>query len=149
MSSFTRLAGTASVLRVGPEKEPHLDETKEKVVPEVFEGFFNLSSADKAQRPVRLSVFDTNKTCVDQARTILNRATALAVVLSVANIRGIDEKGLQKLDVVADPLPDGHPKAGYPGADGHCAILGMDQGTKTDRRRLRFALATICVEDKQ
>lgn len=144
MSSFTRLPDTASVIRVGPEKGPHFDMVLDKVIPEVFEGFFNLSSADKAQQPARLSVFDADRTCVDQAKAILSRVEAMAVVLSVIDIRSIDEQGLQKLDVVEDPLPSDHPKASCPGANGHCAILGMVQGTRTDRRRIRFALAAIC-----
>lgn len=131
------------VLRIGPEKGPYLNETVEEIVPETFEGYFNLSSDDKNQKPVRLSVFDCDRTRVEQAKAILDRVQASAVTLNVSDVRSIDEEGLDRLDVVDDPLPSTHPKVTMEGADGHCAILGLDQGTKTDRRRLRFALVDI------
>ncbi len=131
------------ILRIGPEKGPYLNEIIEKIVPEEFEGYFNLSSEDKSQKPARLSVFDCDRTSVEQAKDILDRKRASAVTLKVSDVRSINEEGLGKLDVVNDPLPRDHPKARMEGADGHCAMLGLCQRTKNDRRRVRFALVDI------
>lgn len=132
------------ILRIGPEKGPYLNELGSKIIPEVFEGYFTLSTKDKNQEPSRLSVFDCGRTTIAQAKAILRSTKASAVTLRASDIRGIEEEGLGKLDVVNDPLPQDDPLSREPGADGHCAILGLNQGTRTDRRRLRFALVDKC-----
>lgn len=114
------------------------------IVPETFEGYFNLSSNDEGQTPPRLSVFDCVQTTVRQARDILENEAGSVVKLLVEGVRAIDEEGLDPLDVVIDPISADHPKATCSGIEGHCAILGAYYPTKTDRRRIRFALVDVC-----
>ena len=104
-----------------------------KISPEAFE----LSSADKQQTPARLSVFGRSRTTPAQAWEITNRNPRFISVacLATSRLRQV------ALEVRWDPIT-----SLPPGADGHAALLGLDQGNKLERKILRVKLADLANE---
>jgi hypothetical protein len=111
-----------------------------KISPEAFQ----LSSSDKRQNPPRLSVYAASRTTPQQAWEIINRNPRFIAVarITTSDVRKLrpspDDPSIKPLDVRWDPLIDEHP-----GADGHAAIIGLDQGEKAQRRSYRVKLSDL------
>jgi hypothetical protein len=111
---------------------------------------FELSENDKnhaesvGQLP-RLSVFDSERTRVAEARAIWGvEKEPVAFGLRIPEIRAVHVPGLEPLRVVRDPLEP--PLAEMPGADGHCGIEGLARRPgepKALYRELRVRLADL------
>jgi hypothetical protein len=109
---------------------------------------FQLSSEDHKEaeamgRPARLSVFDRERTTVDQCLQIrgLVRGEGREPVgfqLLVTKIREISCQGLPALRVFRDPLPSREP-----GADGHCGIAGLDRRPGESRAAYRYIISKL------
>jgi hypothetical protein len=111
---------------------------------------FELSENDKAHaartgQPPRLSVFDAERTTVEQAQAIWGmEKESAAFGLQVREIRAVHVAGLAPLRVVRDPLAP--PLGTKPGADGHCGIEGLARSpgeAKVLYRELRVRLADL------
>jgi hypothetical protein len=110
-----------------------------------------LSENDKAQAvqrgtPPLLSVFDGSRTTVAQAEAIRSvPGDSLAFGLWVQEVGVLNFLGMrQPLRVLRDPLDP--PLSGFPGADGHCGIEGLDRRPGEDRKiykELRVRLADL------
>ena len=137
-----RLPDSAYVFRlVPPEDERYFD--SEEGLPHAI--CFDLSSADKRECPPRLSVFDVERTSLQEAKEI--RGTNKHVIgfkLPVEGIRALrkDNNGLSRLDVVRDPL-----EVELPGADGHCGITGLKRRKGEERvsfKAIQWELRELC-----
>lgn len=111
---------------------------------------FELSENDRARAertglPARLSVFDSERTTVAQARAIWGvEKESAAFGFRVPEIRAVHVSGLEPLRVVRDPLDS--PLAEMPGAEGHCGIEGLARRPgepKALYRELRVRLADL------
>ena len=109
-----------------------------------------LSENDKAHaartgQPPRLSVFDAERTTVEQAQAIWGvEKESAAFGLRVPEIRALHVAELASLRVVRDPLA--RPLGDLPGADGHCGIEGLARrpgDPKALYRELRVRLADL------
>lgn len=114
-----------------------------RVSPEAFE----LSSSDKRQVPPRLSVYAASRTTPLQAWEIANRNPRFAVVARVTTTStrqlrpNPDDSSIRPLDVCWDRLLQEQP-----GTEGHAGIIGLDQGTKVQRRSYRVRLSDLANE---
>ena len=101
--------------------------------------------AERTGQPARLSVFESERTTVVQARAIWGvEKESTAFGLWVLEIQTIHVPGLDPLRVVRDPLEP--PLAEMPGADGHCGIEGLGRRPgepKALYRELRVRLADL------
>jgi hypothetical protein len=77
--------------------------------------------------PALVSVFDTERTTIRQAKRIWRQEKpVVAFKFAVPAIRKVgNAEWPEVFRVVRDPLP--HPANGLPGADGHCGIEGLVQ----------------------
>jgi hypothetical protein len=110
-----------------------------------------LSENDKAQAVQRgtsplLSVFDGSRTTVAQSEVIRGvPGDCLAFGFRVQEIGSLAVFGMrQPLRVLRDLLDP--PLSGFPGADGHCGIEGLDRRPGEDRKiykELRVRLADL------
>ncbi len=101
--------------------------------------------AENTGQPPRLSVFDSERTKVAQARAIWGvEKEPVAFGLQVSEIQAVHVPGLDPLRVVRDPLEP--PLAEMPGAGGHCGIEGLARRPgepKALYRELRVRLADL------
>jgi hypothetical protein len=115
---------------------------------------FELSSADKADLPVRLSVYAECVTSHDDAWRLTGAKSKYNQIyrLNVDSIREIPSANALPQTATLDVewatayLPgEGNErrKDDRAGAEGHCGIRHMDVGTKTQRARIREQLASI------
>lgn len=102
--------------------------------------------ADKRGSTPLLSVFDEERTTLDQAKNIYGSPNdSIGFGLSVKEIRKIRIPGKNSsLRVIRDPLPT--EMAELPGASGHCGIEGLHRpagSRKTDYKYLRVKLVEL------
>lgn len=116
---------------------------------------FNLNPQDKELDPWRKSVWETELSSPEQVFRILpNPKRSVAVYIDVSEVRSVDLSNVDvevdvDMDVVWDHLDQytddsGNTLDGFPGDDGHCAIIGWPEGKGEDkvaRRRIRSRLA--------
>jgi hypothetical protein len=96
--------------------------------------------ADRRAMPVLVSVWDTDSTTPEQAksfRTTPTQTTAYGLRVSDIVLFGAVE-GKRRIHVFADPLSDARP-----GADGHCGIAGLDKRPGEDRRIYKTILDDV------
>lgn len=125
---------------------------------------FRPTDQDKEQKPVRVSVWDANRTTSRQAKTLRITATEAdaarpvaddlhVFALGVADVTSTGERFKNnRMRVVHDPDGITNELACLPGADGHSGIEGLDRenGTpKNEWKQVLLALAGLCkpVED--
>lgn len=103
------------------------------------------SHAERTGKPPLLSVFDTERTTVVQARAIRGvEKETVAFGLHVSEIKAVRVAGRDPLRVVREPLDP--PLAEMPGADGHCGIEGLAREAGEPKalvRELRVRLADL------
>ena len=103
--------------------------------------------ADELGTPVRVSVWETTVTTVEQARAFRGGMPCRAFRLQVSEVLSVRAKWpneAARLRVVHDPLPKGD----GPGADGHCGIEGLDRPPGVGRlvfKAIRDELARLSV----
>jgi hypothetical protein len=119
------------VLRLVPDALPFVPPGQPGVNGEAFvPSTADKKEAEQRQQPVRVSVWDTQRTTLAQARQIHGRSDTIVVVLGVVDIVQIRaELSAPRLRVVWDPRA---PEDG-PGADGHCGIEGLDRPREVPR----------------
>jgi hypothetical protein len=90
--------------------------------------------AKASGRPVLVSVWDLDRTSPTQAQALMgDDHPRLAFRLKVVDIRGIRAPGRpERLAVFRAIDPNDH----RPGADGHCGISGLDEGSAPGIYRL-------------
>jgi len=96
-----------------------------------------LSSVERGQTPARISVWDAVLTEVKLACAYSRKPLGEAFLAVASALRAV---------VPVDVFYDSHIEAtlvGEPGADGHAAITGLDQGSDTDRRVRRRRLVQV------
>jgi hypothetical protein len=109
---------------------------------------FALSNQERAYAKAtntepRLSVWDEDRTTLDQAKAIYARE-CIGFSLNVADIRRVSVPGSdKKLRVVRDDSlpPD---KTDWPGADGHCGIVGVHRPPGAPKAAFKNLRRTLC-----
>lgn len=148
---FEPVADDCEVFRLAEVGKPYFPATSDLPLPE----FFVPSSEDRREaiargRRVTLSVWDGELTTVEDARRIrwgdgAGEHETRAFALTAAGVRAIGVAEQLPIDVVDDR----HDEAiEGPGAEGHCAILGLDSdekaGNKGQYRSARHSLSRAC-----
>jgi hypothetical protein len=112
--------------------------------PRLHVSHFDLSENDKRDgerrgRPPLLSVFDGERTLVEQAVLIRGvEADSAAFGVHVEHVCRVQVAGLSRsLRVLRDPLEP--PASELPGAEGHCGIEGLDRRPGEEKRLYREA----------
>jgi len=102
-------------------------------------GSFELSSQEKFNPPPRLSVFAASVTTYDQGWLIAGAKHDLVFDLSVHEVRLLRiPHDNPSIDVVWH-----HIESDAPGAQGHAGLIGLAEGDKLKKKKLRFALAEL------
>jgi hypothetical protein len=99
--------------------------------------------AQETGQSVRVSVFETGRTTIDQCRAIRQVGVEVPIFsLAVERLRAVVAPGRnQCLRVVEDLLPP--PVRFMPGADGHCGIEGLDRPAGCSRLAYRSILSEL------
>lgn len=98
------------------------------------------AEAQKRQRPVRVSVWNSQLTSVSEAKLFRNTQDQLGVYGATVDAINAVARQLQeqRIRVVADPLT-----SSQPGAAGHCGIEGLDRPLGSAKVRQKEILHEI------
>lgn len=113
--------------------------------PEIVGDHFHPSTEDEKDaaltgKPIRVTVWDSARTSVEEARTIHGRSDTFPGWLRVTDVNQVRElESAPRLRVVRCPLIEP-----LPGSNGHCGIEGLDRRhgeTRPKYKSIRDALA--------
>jgi hypothetical protein len=96
-------------------------------------------ATQRGRRP-GLSVWDEAFTRTDEARVVSGRPDGIAFDLAVQDCRETGQRHDREIDVVADPLDDRAPEAGW---EGHALIEGIKRPPGVDRQRHKDMLLDL------
>lgn len=151
------LSLAARVLRTVKKKPGNTEFLPTEGIRYPVPAMFNPSSGDKKEAelrslPIRVSVWDSSKTTVREAKALTRSDTRpsleqLAFSLNVSDVDAIKQRlGREALCVVEDPL---EPPRDEDGAEGHCGIEGLDRRNGEQGKehlKVLIAVARACIE---
>lgn len=95
------------------------------------------SSEDEKNVPVRVSVWDMQRTTLPQAEAFRGRSDCVPYSMFVSDVMAVGSAAkCARMRVVYDPLPE--PECKRPGADGHAGIEGLDRAESTGEKKAEW-----------
>lgn len=121
--------GSAELLRLATPRPDYIGDDGGRPTWKVLEP----SSNEKSKQPIRVSVWDWERTTLDQALAFRGKADCIPLALRCADVHGLAARTGVPTPVVYDPMPGN--RASLPGASGHAGIENLDRKSQSGETR--------------
>lgn len=143
IKDFERVPANRDVLRFSPDRPDYISVDTELPTWETFAP----STDERGIEPVRVSVWDTELTTLDQARELVAMPDAAAFAFSAQSVLDLSTQTSVPMWVAYDPVPP--PDDAKAGALGHAGLFGMSRNkaggeTKVERKARLDQLGEAC-----